>query len=295
MGKKSSKSKTETTLPSWASGLAQQGGNMIMDTVSGNQGSLQNLSNQVGGYAGQLGEMAFGEQPGLQQAQGFIADTLGGQYLDNNPYIDEMAGRAGESAANRVNSTFSTAGRTGGGNHSESLARGVADAENNLRYTAYAGERQNQNQALGMLPSMTAAQYAGVPSYLGAAQTAGQLPYSGVNALSSMGNLWGGQGTTTSQQPGGWGTQLLGAAASALPFVLSDRRTKADIEVLGDWDSRGDGLKRYAFRYKWEPVGTRHEGVMADEVRELRPQAYLKGFVNGEYDGVNYAALGGAE
>jgi hypothetical protein len=109
-----------------------------------------------------------------------------------------------------------------------------------------------------------------------------------------MGSLWSGQGTTTGTQPGGWGTQLLGAAASALPFILSDRRMKADIEELGPWDDRGDGLKRYAFRYKWEKPGTRHEGVMADEVKALRPWAYVKGFVNGEYDGVNYAALGTA-
>jgi hypothetical protein len=113
-----------------------------------------------------------------------------------------------------------------------------------------------------------------------------------------MGGLWAGQGTTTGTQPGGWGTALLGALAGAggallgNPAVMqSDRRLKADIVEMGDWDNRGDGLKRYSYRYKWEKPGTRHEGVMADEVKALRPWAYVKGFVQGEYDGVNYAAL----
>lgn len=219
IGKKSSESKTTTTLPSWASGLAQRGANQIMNTVSGNQGNLNQLTGQVTDYASQLGEQAFGEQPGLAQAQGFISDTLAGNYLNSNPYLDDMARLAGQAAADRVNTTFSSAGRTGGGNHAEGLAKGVSEAELAMRYGAYNQERQLQNQAAGLLPGMTAAQYAGVPGYLGAAQLAGQLPYTGLNALSSMGNLWGGQGTTSSTQPGGWGNQLLGAAAMAIPFI----------------------------------------------------------------------------
>ena len=205
-----------------------------------------------------------------------------------------MVRQGEQDAGNAVNSTFSQYGRTGGGNHAADLARGVEQAGNAIRFGQFNTERANQQQAMGAMPGLTAAQFAGVPAYLGAAQAGATLPYAGLGPLAGMGNLWAGQGTTTGTQPGGWGTQLLGAAASALPFVLSDRRMKADIVELGPWDNRGDGLKRYSFRYKWEPSGTVHEGVMADEVAKLRPWAFAKGFLNGEYDGVNYAELGAA-
>jgi hypothetical protein len=136
-----------------------------------------------------------------------------------------------------------------------------------------------------MLPGLTAAQFAGVPAYLGAAQEAGTLPLAGLGPLASMGSLWSGQGTTSQTQPGGWGTQLLGAAASALPFILSDRRAKKNIKKVGE---ASDGLPIYSYEYK---SGTKHVGPMAQDVAEYRPQAFLPNFA-GKYHGINLAALG---
>lgn len=72
-------------------------------------------------------------------------------------------------------------------------------------------------------------------------------------------------------------------------FAMSDRRSKTKIERIGEWDDRGDGLGRYRFAYKNAPEIIL-EGVMADEVKELRPAAYIPNF-RGDYAGVNYAAL----
>jgi hypothetical protein len=119
------------------------------------------------------------------------------------------------------------------------------------------------------------------------------MPLAGLGPLASMGSLWAGQGTTTQTQPGGWMNQLIGAAASALPFIpgfgASDRRLKTKIVKVGE---AKDGLGIYEWNWKTEPDGPRARGVIADEVKALRPHAYVKGYVNGEYDGVNYAALG---
>lgn len=76
--------------------------------------------------------------------------------------------------------------------------------------------------------------------------------------------------------------------ASLIPGV-SDRRLKTNIEKVGEY---ADGLGRYRWSFV-EGMGLpegRHEGVMADEVKELRPQAYLENFWNG-YDGVDYGRL----
>ena len=70
----------------------------------------------------------------------------------------------------------------------------------------------------------------------------------------------------------------------------SDRRLKRNIERIGEWDDKGDGLGRYRFSYVFDPTNTLVEGVMADEVRDLRPEAYIPNF-RGEYAGVNYGAL----
>jgi hypothetical protein len=123
-----------------------------------------------------------------------------------------------------------------------------------------------------------------------------ELPYTGSSSLAnSLGALFNG-GTSTSKSvdkgPGLLGAiGAVGAGLAGNTALFSDRRMKADIEELGDWDNKGDGLKRYAYRYKWETPGSRHEGVMADEVKELRPNAYVPNWQGSGFDAVNYAAL----
>lgn len=66
----------------------------------------------------------------------------------------------------------------------------------------------------------------------------------------------------------------------------SDIRLKADIEPAGE----RNGHNWYRFRYVWDEPGTVHEGVMAQEVLETRPDAVIThplGFLM-----VNYEALG---
>lgn len=65
---------------------------------------------------------------------------------------------------------------------------------------------------------------------------------------------------------------------------FSDRRLKTDIEKLAEFE---DGLSWYRFRYIWED--DLREGVMADEVAELRPWA-LGPSING-FATVNMEAM----
>jgi hypothetical protein len=173
-----------------------------------------------------------------------------------------------ENVGNAVNSTFSMAGRTGGGNHAERLGQGMASAENQLRYQDYGAERDRMTQQGAMVPGLANAQYAGIQPFLAANSQAAQLPYAGIQALSPLLGQASGAGTTTGTQPGGWGNQLLGAAAAALPF-LSDERAKDNIELVGRLDS---GLGLYEWDYK-QGVGIegRWRGVLAQEVAKVMP------------------------
>jgi hypothetical protein len=202
-----------------------------------------------------------------------------------------MVHQGEEDAANRVNSTFSQYGRTGSTDHSIGLAKGVAQAGDAIRYGDYNAERQRMGDAAGLLPGINASRFAGVTPALAATQLAGQLPYYGIQNLGQIGGLYSGYGTSSGKQPGGWGSDLLSAGVSALPFILSEREAKTDIEEVGEWDDRGDGLKKYRFRYKIDPSRTVNEGVMADEVEKLRPWALGARLPNG-WRTVNYAALG---
>lgn len=240
----------------------------------------------------QIQQQIAGQQQQLQPGLSYINSTLNPNYLKTGQAQAQALGDyAGQQAGNAINSTFSMAGRTGSDNHATDLARGVTQAEmapmlQNLQYN-----QGMQSQAAGLLPGMTTAQYAGYTPYLGAAQLAGQMPYYGTNALGNIGGLYNGYGTQSGTQPGGWMNGLLSAGASlgSAAIMASDRRLKVNIRKVGE---ASDGLGIYDWNWKSAPNGETFRGVIADEVERLRPQAFVKGYVGGVYDGVNYGALG---
>lgn len=244
----------------------------------------------------QIQQQIAGQQKQLQPGLSYINSTLNPNYLKTGQAQAQALGDyAGQQAGNAINSTFSLAGRTGSDNHATDLARGVTQAEmapmlQNLQYN-----QGMQGQAAGLLPGMTTAQYAGYTPYLGAAQLAGQMPYYGTQALGNIGGLYNGYGSQSGQQPGGWlngllgaGAQLGSAAIMAAPMA-SDPRLKTNRKKIGE---AKDGLGIWTWNWKSAPDGDAVKGVMSDEVEKLRPWAFVKGYVGGVYDGVNYAALG---
>ena len=222
MGKKSSKTTSTVNPPTWAVPIIQNGANSLMNTYSANQGNLQNIESGITGSTipGIQAQMA---QQGQQLAPGYgyINSTLSPSFLQNGQaQAQALANFAGQQAGNQINSAFSSAGRTGSGNNVTDTARGVTQAElapmlQNLQYN-----EGIQQQAAGMLPSYTTSQFAGYSPLLGAQQLAGQLPYYGSSTIGQIGSLLGNYGTTSGTQPGGWGTDLLSAAASAIPFIV---------------------------------------------------------------------------
>lgn len=291
MGKKSSKTKTTTEPWKPAQGDILGAIGTVRDVVGSNQGNLQNLSSQIGSYLPGLAEKAFGDNTLLNNANSYATDVLGGKYLNANPYLDAQIGATANDVSDRVNALFAKSGASLGTQHAGVLAKELANAENSMRYGNYAQERQNQQGAASLVPSLNSAQYAGVAPYLGAATTAGTLPYAGIGNLNSIIGLAGGSGQGSQTQPGGWGSALLGAASAALPFILSEREAKTDIEAIGEWGNTG--LTKYRFRYKNDPDKQMQIGVMADEVAEKMPHAIGPRLANG-YRTVNYAKLGAA-
>lgn len=112
--------------------------------------------NMASQYAGQGNALA---NAGGQQ----MFSTLNGNYLNSNPYIDSVVGRATGDIADQYK-YMTEPGNMAMASHSGSLdnsgvagkdmmdrfgaARAMGDAENQIRYNNYAGERANQVNAV---------------------------------------------------------------------------------------------------------------------------------------------------
>lgn len=217
--------------------------------------------------------------PQASQGIDYFGGVMRGDYLDGNPYLDKVLQRTNSDIRDSVGGAFSSAGRYGSGANAGVMADRIADNENRLRYQDYATERGYQMQAPGMQQGL-------IESTVGLPMIPANSYANGINGL--LGKYMTSNGNSTSKSSGGLlGTigqvaQIAGTAA-----MLSDRRTKKDIELIG---REPDGLGVYDYRYNWEGDDTPiRRGVMADEVAELRPWA-LGPQWNG-FSTVNYEAL----
>ena len=70
--------------------------------------------------------------------------------------------------------------------------------------------------------------------------------------------------------------------------MFSDIRLKTKVEKVGEFN---DGLGIYTWKWNSDPNGPTFKGVLAHEVKELRPQAYVPNYEGKGFDAVNYAAL----
>ena len=92
-------------------------------------------------------------------------------------------------------------------------------------------------------------------------------------------------------------TKICGSAitSSKTITVASDERLKADVDVL-EKQALIDFMKKIelvSYRYKDEPAGTKHIGVIAQQLLEINPnvaQYFVKVDENGYYS-VDYTAL----
>ena len=256
-----------------------------------NSAGTADIANSITSRLPGMANKAFGESSLLKAAQGYATDTIGGKYLANNPYVDEMAGQARSAAANDVQSYFGKLGRVGSDSNMAGFARGVNEADLGVRSGIYNQERQNQQQAASMAPGLNAADYDGVDAYLRAAGVGAELPYLASNKYAQgIGGLLGNYTKTTQKQA--IGPALISAAGSAASAFASDARLKTRIQKVGSHD---DGLGIYDFDYIDDmPEGIkahcpegRQRGVMASEVAKLRPWALgpvVDGFATVRYD-----------
>lgn len=274
----------------WAKPIAKAAAGTVMDVYNANAGNLADLSGQVSDLTGSLVDKYKAGNAGVDAAGSYIADVLSGKYLNGNPYLEGMIGKTLGDVQDRVGAAYGSRGSFGGTAWTSKLAEGLGNAELGLRYGNYSDEMNRMAGAAGMAPSIAQGQYVGVPEILNSAGTAAEIPYTGINAMSgNLANLFSG-GKSTQTGPG-IGGQLLGSAiqGASMAAAGSDRRLKKNIVEVGKLPN---GLAVYDFTYRNDPEQATYRGVMADEVRELVPEAYIDNFNGSGFAGVNYALVG---
>jgi len=288
VGKKKSSESTSVSgsAQQWAQPYATAGAGSVQSVFNQNQPALQQLTDLTHNELVNplLGKFQQSMGP-AGQATGYYGDVLSGKYLQGNPYMGQVISGLNDRVSNDVNSHFALSGRYGSDAHGAGLTRELANADGQLMYQNYSDEMNRMGQAA---QGAQAGNNADIQALMASISGNAQLPYVGPsNLANSLGALFnGGTQKAVGYSPNPiWGA--IGAGISAAgTAAASDRRLKTKIKKVGEFE---DGLGIYEFAYHWAP-NQMIRGVMADEVKELRPHAYIPNY-RGEYAGVNYAAL----
>ena len=274
----------------WAQPIAKEAAGTVTGTVNANAGNLANLTSQVSGLVPGLIDQYRAGDSGVDAAGGYVTDVLGGKYQNGNPRLQAMIDQMSGDVTSRVGAAYGSRGSFGGTAYTTALAKGLSEAELGLRYGNYSDEMNRMGSAAGMAPSIAQGQYTGVPEILQSAGMGAEMPYAGINALSGgLSSLFSG-GTQKNKGPG-LGSQIMAGAAQAAGAYAgaqSDRRLKKNIVPVGELPN---GLTVYDWTYRSDPEEATYRGVMADEVKDKVPEAYIENFRDG-YAGVNYALVG---
>jgi hypothetical protein len=86
--------------------------------------------------------------------------TIEGEYLNANPYLDEIARRSAMIAGSSPVSGFNQQGRFGGGTMSNAMADAMTETTANIYGQNYQQERDRMNAMLGQAGTVDALQYA---------------------------------------------------------------------------------------------------------------------------------------
>jgi hypothetical protein len=273
----------------WARPFAKRGVQAAFNAYNKAQPTLDAAVGGTSQLAEQLQGKFASSQGGSAAAQGYLQDVLSGKYLNSNPQLDSIIGAASGDIRDAVNSNYAGAGRYGSAYHDDAVSNQIGNMSSNLRYGDYNSQMSRMDQAAGMA---NAANSGDAAQALAAFGQQGQLPYTGMNALSnSLAALFsGGNSRSVQYAPSPlWGALGAGLGAAGAYFgAPSDRRLKRDIKKLY---TRADGLNVYEWIYNNDPDAKVQTGFMADEVKEIYPEAYIADFKGSGYQGVNYALV----
>lgn len=243
--------------------------------------------------SGRYGSGAYGQA--VSQNQQDLATQLGNTdaSLVNSMYQQNMGNMLQGAAGLSNNYNTATQQQLAGSSNAPNIVNSINGAATNLYNMGGNQQALNQSQIdapwqlLNRYSSLIQGQYGG--------NTSTTTPYYSNSLAGGMGGALGGAATGAmlgSVVPGiGTAVGAIGGGLlGGLSGIFSDRRLKLDIESTGK--HLENGLPVYRYRYVWDAPSVRREGVMADEVRMVRPDAVYRDASG--FDKVDYAAINAA-
>lgn len=97
--------------------------------------------------------------PLIDSAQDLTQRTLDGEFLQGNPYLDQLLERYGAKANSQVLGTFNQSGRLGSGANVATSQQAIADATLPFLFNTYENERGRQVNASQFAPTLAAEDY----------------------------------------------------------------------------------------------------------------------------------------
>lgn len=155
------------------------------------------MSGYTRGALDSMAERARAGSPLIDEAQGMLGSTLGGAYLNKNPYLQKAIGAATRPVIDQytktvipgLESAFSSAGRYGSGAQASSEADAygqmmnqVGDIASDMSYQNYGDERQRMMQASGLSPMLANMDYQDIDALGRAGQGFDQYNQARINA-----------------------------------------------------------------------------------------------------------------
>lgn len=153
-------------LPYLQQGLASSQDLYQQQTRQGGPTTVAPFSGDTQAAMGQVRDLAGGSTGITANANTLANATLNGDYLNNNPYLDQTFNRAAMQTQGQLASQFAGSGRNVGA--SEGLrSQQLNDLATGIYGGAYDAERNRQQQVLGMSPQLEQANYTGSNALLG--------------------------------------------------------------------------------------------------------------------------------
>jgi hypothetical protein len=269
------------------------------------QSRLAQLALQSGSFANQAQQQQYGQALGRGQFYNQATDQLNAARLAQGQFANAAQGQAFQQDAARTGlNQEAMLGETGFNNQNlqqmwQNAMAGTTynnqmgqmsfgnqmqqvEYQNALRERAIQEELAMRNQPINEITALMSGGQVNVPQFQGynapQMQAAPVGDYMYQSAAMDQ-NAWAQQQQARSSMLGGL-FDLGGMAAYG--YFTSDRRLKRNIERLG---IKANGLDVYSYRYRWDNDNVRRVGVMADEVKRVKPAAVTS---LGGYDTVDY-------
>lgn len=210
---------------------------------------------------------------------GSLLDTYSGQNLFDDPGYKFRLGE-GQKATERALAASGKYLAPAGIKALQEYGQGMASQEYGNAYNRFTNDQTNIYNRLaniaGLGQTATGQQLGSGKDYAGA----------GTDLYTGMGNAITSANLANQQSKGSMFGSLLGLGGQlGAALIKSDPALKTDIVPMGI----ENGFNVYQFRYKDDPDYKTYIGVMADEVKEVRPDAVVE--IDG-YMAVDYSKIG---